>query len=467
MRALWLWTPAFAGVTVSLGMHAPRIEPSPLLTAPILPTLLRLSLPNMAAMGATALVAVAETIYVGVLGTAALAGMALVFPMVMLQQMMSAGAMGGGVSSAISRALGAGDRARAQALAWHALIIGAVAGLSFLVFFLAFGPSIYRGLGGRDTALGEALAYSNVFAFGAVTIWLANTLASVVRGTGNMKIPSATFFGVAAVQIVLGGGVGLGLGPLPRLGMAGVALGQTLAFGLGALFLLWFLRSGRAGITLVFAGIAPRREMFHDILKVGAVACLSSLQIVLTALIVTRLIAGFGTSALAGYGIGARLEFLMTPTIFAIGVACVPLVGMAIGAGDIARARRVTWIGSALAALIVGTIGLAVAVAPDLWASHFTDDAAVLVEARIYLRWAGPGYAFFGLGLCLYFGAQGSGKILGPVLAGTARLAVVAIVGAALAMADAPAWTMYALVAAAMVVYGAVMAIIVHRARWG
>jgi Na+-driven multidrug efflux pump len=420
----------------------------------------------MAAMGATALVAIAETVYVGALGTAALAGMALVFPMVMLQQMMSAGAMGGGVSSAISRALGAGDGLRAQALAWHALVIGAVAGLTFLVLLLGLGPLIYSTLGGEGAALAEALAYSNLFAFAAVTIWLANTLASIVRGTGNMKIPSATFFAVAALQIAIGGSLGLGLGPLPRLGMAGVALGPTLAFAAGALFLLWFLRSGRAAITLRFAGIAPRRDMFHDILKVGGVACLSSVQIVLTALIVTRLIAGFGTAALAGYGIGARLEFLMTPTIFAIGVACVPLVGMAIGAGDVTRARRVAWTGAALAALIVGTIGAVVAILPDLWATLFTADPGVLDAARTYLRWAGPGYGFFGLGLCLYFAAQGSGRILGPVLAGTVRLALVAVAGAGLAMADAPAWAMYALVALAMAAYGIAMAAIVARTRW-
>src|SRR5256885_3055480 len=108
----------------------PLVPPAhPLLASPILPTLLRLSLPNMAAMLATTLVAVAETVYVGRLGTESLAGMALVFPMVMLQQMMSSGAMGGGVSSAVARALGGGDVARAQLLVFHAAVIGTTAGI--------------------------------------------------------------------------------------------------------------------------------------------------------------------------------------------------------------------------------------------------------------------------------------------------------------------------------------------------
>ncbi|NOU07078.1 MAG: MATE family efflux transporter, partial [Hyphomicrobiaceae bacterium] len=113
---------------------------NPLLNRPILPTLLRLSLPNMIALLATAFVAIAETSYVGVLGTTPLAALALVFPMVMLQQMLSSGAMGGGVSSAISRAIGAGQTDRAATLAMHATVIGGLAGVVFTVLFLVAGP---------------------------------------------------------------------------------------------------------------------------------------------------------------------------------------------------------------------------------------------------------------------------------------------------------------------------------------
>jgi len=443
------------------------MSPNALLNAPILPTLLRLSLPNMAAMLAIALVAIAETAYIGLLGTPALAGLALVFPMVMLQQMMSAGAMGGGVSSAVSRALGAGDEARAQALALHATAIGAVAGLGFTGFFLLLGPQVYRLLGGEGQALAECLAYSNVVFLGAGAIWLTNTFASVVRGGGDMRTPSAALLAVAALQILLGGGLGLGVGPIPAFGMAGVAFGQVLAYLAGALFLLWFLQSGRARVRLTLRFSALRGEMFRDILRVGALACVSPLQTVLSILIVTRIVASFGAEALAGYGVGARLEFLLIPITFAIGVACVPLVGMAIGAGDAARARRVAWTGGALSAAMVGAVGLLVALWPDLWAGLFTTDAAVLASARSYLTLSGPCYAFFGLGLCLYFASQGAGKVLGPVLAGLLRLLIVAAGGAWLVAADAPAWTMFALVGLAMVAYGLATALAVRATPWG
>ncbi len=438
-----------------------------LTTGPILPTLLRLALPNVLAMAMSVLVGIAETRYVGLLGTAPLAAMALVFPLAMLVQMMSAGAMGGGVSSAVSRALGAGDAMRARTLALHAVVIGLVAGIVTSALMLPFGAALYRFLGGSGEVLAQAAGYGSVLFSGAVLTWLMNTLASILRGTGDMRVPSATLLVSALLQISLGGALGLGLGPVPRLGMLGVALGQIMATGVGVAFLLWWLASGRARLRLGWRGVALRVELFADILKVGALACLSPLQSVLTILIFTGFIARLGVAPLAGYGIGQRLEFLLIPIAFGIGVASVPMVGMAIGARDFARARRVAWTAGAVSALNVGLIGLVVSLAPDLWAGLFSDDPVVLDYARQYLRWAGPGFALFGLGLTLYFASQGSGKVLGPVLAATVRLLVVAGVGAWLLARDAPAWHFFALVGSGMVVYGLATAAAIRITRWG
>ena len=447
---------------------APEPKPAnPLLAGPILPTLLRLTLPNLAAMLVMALVAIAETSYVGILGTTQLAAIALVFPMVMLMQMLSAGAMGGGVSSAISRALGAGDEARAQSLALHATVIGAVVGSAFSALFVVFGPGIFRALGGHGPVLEHALTYSSVALAGAVLIWLLNTLASVVRGTGNMRVPSLTMLGAAALQIGLGGALGLGIGPIPRFGLAGVACGMVTGSAAGALFLLWFLSSGQARVTLRFRGVRLARDMFFDILKVGALAAFSPLQTVLTVLVLTALVARFGVEALAGYGIGARLEFLLVPITFAIGVASVPMVGMAIGARDIARARRVAWTAAGLATLLLGGIGGTLATFPDIWSARFTQDAGVRAAADLYLRLAGPAFAFAGTGMALYFASQGSGKVLGPVLGATSRLVVIAVGGWFLSANAAPVWTLFALVALSMLAYGLTTAVAVYITPWG
>lgn len=438
-----------------------------LLTARILPTLLRLALPNMVAMVGTALVAVAETSYIGRLGIEPLAAMALVFPFAMLTQMMSAGAMGGGVSSAISRALGAGNRGRAANLALHAALIGACGGLFFTVVMLLFGRQFFALLGGRGRVLEQAVEYSQVLFSGAIAIWLVNTLASVLRGTGDMRLPSLTLIGVALVQIIVGGTLGLGLAGVPQFGMRGVAAGQLTAFSLGTLFLLWYLVSGRSRLALNFSAFTFQRGMFMDILKVGAVSCLSPLQSVLTILIFTRIVAGFGTEALAGYGIGSRLEFLLIPISFAFGVASVPMVGMAMGAGLVSRARQVAWTAGAAAGLTVGLVGVIVAIKPALWVSLFTSDPGVTAAANSYFAWAGPAFAFFGLGTCLYFASQGAAKVGGPVLASTLRLTIVAVGGWWLASSDAPAWTLFALVGVAMTAFGLSTAAAVGMTRWG
>ena len=447
-------------------MLAPA-QQNPLLTGPILSTLVRLSLPNMAAMVATSLVAIAETSYVGALGTPALAGLALVFPIVMLQQMMSGGAMGGGVSSSVARALGAGDLQRADALAMHAAIIGLAAGLSMAALILVFGPRLFALLGGRAAALEQGVAYARVYAFAIAGVWMTNTLASIVRGAGNMRVPSTTIFVAAAAQITIGGAFGLGLGPFPRLGMGGVATGQVASFTAAAAFLLWFLMSGRARVQLAWAGFTLDGALFRDILRVGGLACISPLQSVATVLVLTRLVAQFGVPALAGYGIGARLEFLLIPISFAIGVACVPMVGMAIGANDVPRARQVAWTGGLASAAMLGAVGLFFAACPALWSRMFTSDPAVLESARVYLVWSGLAYAFYGLGLCLYFASQGAGRVLGPVLAGTVRLGVVIAGGWWLAARGAPQWTMFVVVAISMVAYGLTTAATVWLTPWG
>ena len=174
-------------------------------------------------------------------------------------------------------------------------------------------------LGGRGNVLAHAIAYTQMFFGGAVLPWLLNTMAGILRGTGNMKLPSLLMLTSAVWQIVLGGTLGLGLGPVPQFGMRGVAAGSLIAYCISI---------ARDGLVPVFRprprrfrrcrGLRIQWAMFFDILKVGAIACFSPLQSVLTISIFTHMLAKFGTAILAGYGIGARLEFLLTSIAFCV-----------------------------------------------------------------------------------------------------------------------------------------------------
>lgn len=438
-----------------------------LLHGPILATLLKLAVPNVFAMAAATAVGIGETLYVGLLGKTALAAMALVFPLVMLMQMFSAGAMGGGVASAVSRALGAGQPERARALAVHALCIGVGLGLFFMLVLLTAGPAIYRALGGSGAVLDEAVTYGFWVFLATPAIWLFNTLISLARGGGDMRVPSLSILCVSLLQVAVGATLGLGLLGAPRLGMRGVALGQVVAFYLAAVVLWWYLRHGPERLRLDLRGVKLRWALFQDILRVGALACLSPLLTVGTMLVVTSLVAAHGNDALAGYGIGARLEFMLVPIAFGVGVAAVPMVGMAIGAGDVRRARSVAWCSGGLSAALLGAIGLLVVLFPEAWAGWFSRDAGVLAHAHSYLRWAGLGFAPFGLGLTLYFAAQGAGNVVAPVTASVLRFLFVLTVGHAVAAHASGPWALFALVGAAMALYGCVTALGVHFTRWG
>lgn len=397
-----------------------------LLEGSIVGTLLRLATPNVLVMFVQASVGLIETYFVAKLGTDALAGVALVFPLLMLMQMMSAGAVGGGISSAIARALGAGRRADADALVLHALAIAVGFGLVFTLVVLSGGRWIYGAMGGSGASLAAALAYSNVVFASAILVWIFNSVANVIRGTGNMAVPAIVTCAGAAALLPLSPALIFGWGPFPRLGVAGGAVAVVAYYALGSVALAAYLWSGRSVVRLSFHDVAFRWPLFRDILRVGAVAALVTVGTNLTIAIATALVGRFGPAAIAGYGTGARLEYLLVPLVFGLGGPLVTMVGTNIGAGQRDRALRTAWIGTAIAAGLTEVIGLAAAAFPHAWLSLFDTDPAMLDAGTRYLHAVGPFYGLFGLGMALYFASQGAGRLLWPLLANLTRLAIAA-----------------------------------------
>ena len=132
-------------------------------------------------------------------------------------------------------------------------------------------------------------------------------------------------------------------------------------------------------------GLRLRRRLFWEILRVGAPGSLNTILTNLTVVLLTALVGPFGATALAGYGLGARLEYLQIPIVFGLGSGLVTMVGTSVGAGHRARAQRVAWIGAAMAAGITGTIGILAALFPHAWLGLFTSDPQVLAAGTRYL----------------------------------------------------------------------------------
>ncbi|HEY0393068.1 MAG TPA: MATE family efflux transporter [Candidatus Elarobacter sp.] len=448
-------------------MEAARTDPrtTTLLSAPIVPLLLKLAWPNVVVMLAQASSGLIETFWVSRLGTDALAGMALVFPAVMLMQMISAGSLGGAISSAGARALGSRRVDDANALVVHALIASVAIGVVTSVLALVFGPQLYHALGGRGGSLAAALAYSNVVFAGNVLLWVMNALASAVRGTGNMLVPALVVCAGVVILVPLSPVLIYGLGPFPALGIAGGGVAMVLTFGCGAAVLVWYVLSGRSVVRL--KPVRLRARLFGDILAVGAVATVSSVQTNVTIGVATALVAGVaGPAGVAGYGTGARLEYLLIPLVFGLGAPLVALVGTNLGAGQRERALRIAFTGGGLAFVLTEAIGIAAALFPSAWLTLFGRDPAMLATGSAYLRAVGPFYGFFGLGLALYFASQGAGRLLWPLAAGFIRMGL-ALGGGWLALRlTGSLAALFIAPAAGMLAYGIIVTTAVASGSW-
>lgn len=422
-----------------------------MLSGPVFSTMMRLALPTVAVLAAQTLVNVAETYYVSFLGTPALVGVSMVFPLWMLMTMMAAGGIGGGVASAVARAAGAGRHDDVNALILHAVVVAVVFGLAFSVSVIGFGPVLYAALGGSGEALHAAQTYSIFVFIAAVPIWIVNLLSAVLRGVGNVKVPAMVTFIGAILLVPLSPLFIFGLGPIKGLGIAGAGVAVSLYYWLAALALLRYMASGRAGLRLRFSPL--RGRLFGDILKVGVLAALGTLQLNVMVLLVTGAVGRFGLDAIGGYGTASRLDYVLIPVLFAMGTAILTMVGTNVGAGQIARARKIAWVGVAVSVTIVEVIGLIVALFPALWMGLFTQDPAIMQTGSLYLQIVAPLYVATGVVFALSFAAQGSGYMWRIFLAGTVRLLIAAGGGwVAVAYCHVSLTTLFAIIAAAIVI---------------
>jgi putative MATE family efflux protein len=468
-------SPPSLASAIAAGSPAAPAKPAPppgaartrlLLEGPIVPTLLRLSAPNILNLLAFAGMITFDGFFLGRLGSDALAGASLVFPFVMLVLQTTNSGMGNGVSSAVARALGAGQRERADALVFHAFLLALALGAIFAGAMLIGAPALFRGMGGHDDMLAAALAYANVALGGAVGICVLNLLINAVRGTGNMTLPAAVLVACVIAHIAMSPLLIFGAGPIPALGPAGAAWGLVLPFGIGSIGIVWYLASGRASVRLSFAGVTPRWALFADILKVGVPGLINTAITNLSVVALTAVAARLGRDVAIGYAMGARLEYILQPVAFGFGTAIVAMVGTNWGARQYARARRIAWTGTAIVAAACGTIGLIVAAYPGLWLGLFSDDAEVVRIGGLYLHIVAPVYVCFGLGLGLFFVAQGLGRGAAAATANAIRLAANVAGGlAAIYWLDLGATGFFAAVAIGFSVYAALLVLATVRVK--
>ena len=295
-----------------------------------------------------------------------------------------------------------------------------------------------------------------------------NALASVIRGTGNMLVPVAVglrrrrpcWFRSRRCLI-------FGLGPLPALGIAGGGVAVVATTALMAAILAWYILSGSSVVRFRIARLTAALLRRHLAGRRGRLAQHAADHVDDRAdhgLVGERRPA---PDAVAGYGTGSRLEYLLVPLVFGLGAPLVAMVGTNIGAGQNApgAARRADRRGIAFVACR-GDRASARRSGRAAWLGLFGDDPVMLATGANYLRFVGPFYGFFGLGLALYFASQGAGRLLWPLLAGCARL-VIAVGGGWLALAATGSESsVFVMLAVALAAYGAIIGIAVRSGVW-
>jgi len=436
-----------------------------LLHGPLLPTLIRLALPTVAVLLMTTVLSIAETYFVSSLGIDAIAAASLVVPIMMLMTMVSNGGIGGGVSSSIARARGAGRHEEAESLVWHSLIIAIGAGALFMLTLLIVGRAVYSTMGGSGESLELAIVYSNILFAGAIPFWTLMLLQSALRGAGNVKVPAAIMLGGVLAGLILSPALITGWLGLPRLGVAGAGVAQVIC-NVGALaVVVSYMRSPRSNLRL--RRFPLRRDHFSAILGIGLISTINAVMSTLSITAITTATGVFGIAAIAGYGIASRLDMLLIPIMFGFGTAAITLVGTNIGAGNVARARRAALLNAFFVAGLLEVLGLLVAFMPNLWLGLFTNDPDVLAVGGHYLRVVAPMYGFIAITAELYFAGQGARRVGWPLTAGALRFACAVIAAVWVIMGQASLETAFLVVSVGVVASGLISLFGFWRVSWG
>lgn len=400
--------------------------PAALLAEAPLRALVRLAAPTTGVMSIAALSNVLYTYFVSRLGPEAIAAVALVFPVSLILTTLVGGGIGAGVSSAVARALGAGERAEATGVAEHAFALTGGLGAVLSVLLTIGAPQIFRLMGATGTVLVSAVAFARIVFGGLLVTFFVATCDSVLRGEGNVRVPALWSSLSLVSQIVLTPLCMFALG----LGIRGAPVAMIAGQLIGAGPRVRHIFGGKALLQPRLVPRVVRLAPLAGILRVGVPATLGTLLSYLGMMVLTTIMARFGTAELAAYGLGSRLDFLLLTICYGTGVAVLTLVGFAAGAGRTDLVARYARDAILLMVALVSVPALVLWLAPQVWFGVFTNDTAIRAVGQTYFRVIAWSYPFLAVSMMLAFAFQGLGRATIPLVIMALRMA--AVVSAAL-----------------------------------
>ncbi len=376
----------------------------------------RLALPMTATMLFHNLFSLVDMFFVGKLGDHALAAVAFSGTMMGIIHMLFLG-ITTGCTAFVAHAVGSGEGARAQRVAAQSLVMA----LAFSVLVAALGMplagALLRALGAEDPVIEAGRPYLQVMTGGAAAMGLAFTFGAILRGAGDAKTPLVVVAGANLLNIALDPILIFGLPGMSGMGVAGSAWATVISrvAATGVLAWIFFVR-GHEQFHLRLADLRPDFRIIGQILKVGALASAQMLIRNISGLVLVRIVAPFGTAAVAAYGVSMRLWFMVLMPGMGFGNAAATLAGQNLGAGRPDRSARAAWMTAGMYSTACALIAVGYWVFASPLVGVFNDKPEVVATGAELLRWVAPTFIFLAMSITLGRAMNGAGDTLTPLV---------------------------------------------------
>ncbi len=356
-----------------------------LTTAPVPELIRRLTIPASIGFFFNTMYNVVDTYFAGQLSTAALAALALSFP-VFFTLISTGSGFATGTSALIGNALGANDRRLAARTASQGLLMSTLVSVIVMaVGYLTIEP-LFRLLGASDTYLTICLDYMRIILAGAFLPTTSFMLNGFLNAQGDMTSYRNFLIGATVLNIILDPWLMFGGLGVPAMGIKGLALATLIAQFLGLCYMIW--RAWRTGLLWRSAGARwqPDWQVLRAISGQGIPASLNMMTVALGIFVITWFLSRFSANAVAAYGVATRIEQIVLMPAIGLNVATMSLVAQNSGAGRYGRVRSVVRTALAYGAVIIGAGSVLLWFGADFLMGLFTTDEAVIAIGGHYLR---------------------------------------------------------------------------------
>ncbi len=372
-----------------------------------------LAIPMMLEMAMESIFAVVDIAFVSRLGTDAVAAVGLTEAVITVLYAVAIG-LGTGATAMVSRRIGARDPDAAARVTGQAIWLGAGLSVVIAVPGVAFAPDLLLLMGANPSVIETGSGYTAVLLGGSASILYLFLLNAAFRGAGDAAIALRSLWLANGINIVLDPCFIFGLGPFPEMGVTGAAVATTIGRGTGVVYQLWYLLNGRGRLDFRISHLRISPPLIRRMVIISAGGIGQFLIATASWIGVIRIIAMYGSAAIAAYTIALRmLEFAFLPA-WGLGNAAATLVGQNLGAGRPDRAEQSAWRAARYNVIFLTAVGVVVLVLAPQIAGLFTHDPDVMRYATNCLRIMGLGYPMYALGMVMVQSLNGAGDTASP-----------------------------------------------------